>query len=76
MKMTVLQLAYEETKGIALDITVDWSKVASKTKVYDGVPLTIDETGIKNAITVTNAKDGSVIKTEDVEIHYSWGWFF
>ncbi len=71
-----LAIGLEETKGIALDITVDWSKVASKTKVYDGVPLTIDETGIKNAITVTNAKDGSVIKTEDVEIHYSWGWFF
>ncbi|MDE7476684.1 MAG: hypothetical protein K2M91_01825, partial [Lachnospiraceae bacterium] len=74
-----VQIAYDnesiaiqlnQTKGIPLDVEIDWSQVTNTVKVYDGVSL--DNTQIKNAITLTNAKDGSPVLVQDVQLKYQW----
>jgi len=67
-----LEIEPKETQGIDLNFAVDWSKITTTTKVYDGEPLNVD--AVKEAVTVTNAKDGSVIPNDKVDIVYGLLW--
>ncbi|MDE7130188.1 MAG: Ig-like domain-containing protein [Lachnospiraceae bacterium] len=67
-----LDITVNETKGIRLSVEVDWSKVADLTKVYDGKSLSFADTGINNAVIVTDPKDGSLVNDADIALQ----WFY
>lgn len=59
------------SQGIRLKFTIDWSKIGSTIKTYDGQP--VDKAAIIDAITVTNEKTGEEIADTSF-IHYRWHW--
>lgn len=65
-----LTITVNESEGIRLNVEVDWPQVSNTAKVYDGKPLSYADTGIEEAISVTNPKDGSLV--DDADITCRW----
>lgn len=66
----VLDITVNESEGIRLNVEVDWSKVSDTAKVYDGKSFSFTDTGIRDAVIVTNPKDGSFV--DDAVVTLQW----